>query len=229
MLEKESDGSAKNATGRIDRCGPSQRQLRWRLMPIRFRCASCGQPIEVDDEHAQRLVACPYCRKTITAPAQSTLPDSETVPTASPLRGLHPMPGGQFPLPPVSVYSPGGSTNKLAVVAFVLACSLIGWLIAATVIASNHLLELEEIAKEIGPGGTMQDQWRVMLDFADRQGGEFPTWFVAIGLIYLLAMVTWLAALVCALIAVRRIPRRGLATAALVICALSFGLVLLAS
>jgi hypothetical protein len=162
-------------------------------------------------------------------PAQSTLPDPETVPVASPLRGSQPMGARSFAPPGVGVYAHARSGNTLAVVAFALACSIVGWLIAAMVIASNHLLELEEIAKEIGPAGTMQDQWRVMIDFADRQGGEFPAWFVAMGLVYLMAMATWLAALVCGLIAVRRVPRRGLATAALVICALCLGLILVAA
>jgi DNA-directed RNA polymerase subunit RPC12/RpoP len=42
-------------------------------MSIQFRCTSCQQPIEVDDEHAGQHAACPYCRTVITVPAQSTL------------------------------------------------------------------------------------------------------------------------------------------------------------
>ena len=41
-------------------------------MSIQFLCPACSQPIEIDDEWSARPVACPYCRKTITAPESST-------------------------------------------------------------------------------------------------------------------------------------------------------------
>jgi len=49
-------------------------------MPIRFYCASCARPIEVDDEHAGKVAACPYCRQVVPVPPQSTY-----VPTAQPV------------------------------------------------------------------------------------------------------------------------------------------------
>jgi hypothetical protein len=51
-------------------------------MPIRFYCASCRRPIEVDDEHAGMVATCPYCRQVVPVPAQSTY-----VPTARPAEG----------------------------------------------------------------------------------------------------------------------------------------------
>ena len=42
-------------------------------MAIQFHCANCGQPIEVDQEHAGRTAACPYCQSMIRAPTESTL------------------------------------------------------------------------------------------------------------------------------------------------------------
>lgn len=51
-------------------------------MAIQFTCPACGQPIEVDDEMANRAVTCPYCRKVGTAPATSTLDASATPPAA---------------------------------------------------------------------------------------------------------------------------------------------------
>ena len=41
-------------------------------MPIQFCCTNCSQPIEVDDEHAGKTAACPYCRFMVTVPQQST-------------------------------------------------------------------------------------------------------------------------------------------------------------
>jgi hypothetical protein len=42
-------------------------------MAIQFACPACQQPIEVDDEWADQTVSCPYCRRVVRAPAQSTL------------------------------------------------------------------------------------------------------------------------------------------------------------
>jgi len=42
-------------------------------MPIQFKCPSCSQPIEVDDDHAQTQVICYYCSNVITVPDASTL------------------------------------------------------------------------------------------------------------------------------------------------------------
>ncbi|MCG3126429.1 MAG: hypothetical protein CHACPFDD_01264 [Phycisphaerae bacterium] len=77
-------------------------------MPIQFNCASCGQPIEVDDEHAGRVAACPYCQRVVNVPENSTL-----APLAAPLarpatdgtdagdspRGLPPIPPLEQPDP----------------------------------------------------------------------------------------------------------------------------------
>ena len=40
-------------------------------MNIQFPCKSCGKYIEVDGEWANRLVQCPYCSSTVTAPESS--------------------------------------------------------------------------------------------------------------------------------------------------------------
>lgn len=42
-------------------------------MAIQFRCPSCRQPIEVDDEFRGQPAACPYCRRVVTVPAESEL------------------------------------------------------------------------------------------------------------------------------------------------------------
>ena len=40
-------------------------------MPIQFRCQSCEQPVEVDDEAAHQMVVCPFCKNLSQAPATS--------------------------------------------------------------------------------------------------------------------------------------------------------------
>lgn len=64
-------------------------------MSIQFFCSSCGQPIEVDDEHADQTAACPYCDKLVRVPRESTYrPDRDVI--ARPASDGH----RAVPLPP---------------------------------------------------------------------------------------------------------------------------------
>ncbi len=189
-------------------------------MAIRFQCAACSQPLEVDDDLAQRLVACPYCRKTVTAPAVSTLADADLVPSASPLSARE---FGEFAPPPGfnGVAVPSDSGNALAIVAFALACAVLVLALVAGMILGAHRIELEELTKQLQAAGDgIGDQFRALTEFANERGGEFPGWFMAAGLISMTAIGTWMAALVCGLIAIRRPRRRSFAVAALMICGL---------
>ncbi len=58
-------------------------------MPIQFQCAGCDQPIEVDDAHAGQAAQCPYCRRVVTVPPESTL---VAQPVAARAAGLPPVP-----------------------------------------------------------------------------------------------------------------------------------------
>lgn len=49
-------------------------------MPIRFACHHCHSPIEVDDEYANQVATCPFCRTVVRVPAESTLDLTEPVP-----------------------------------------------------------------------------------------------------------------------------------------------------
>jgi hypothetical protein len=42
-------------------------------MAIQFHCPGCSQPIEVDDVHAGQAAACPYCRRVVSVPTESSL------------------------------------------------------------------------------------------------------------------------------------------------------------
>ena len=179
------------------------------LMAIRFQCPACAQPIEVDDDLARNVVACPYCRKTVTAPSESTLRDPGQVPVAAP--SASPVAALERP-----DYGPGPRGNALAVVSFVLACGVLILYFVVVTIAVKHRIELEELMKEISDaGGGFAGQFQAMNEYAQESGGTFPAWFLAIGFLTLAAMCTWVAGLVCGLIAVRRPERRGFAVAAL--------------
>jgi len=77
-------------------------------MAIRFCCAQCGQPIEVDDEHAGRTAACPYCRHVMSVPQESTYQAEAAVPART-LSGGGRQPEGIGPLPePPAIHAPPG-------------------------------------------------------------------------------------------------------------------------
>lgn len=188
-------------------------------MAIRFQCGACSQPIEVDDEWSLRAVACPYCRKTITAPSESTLGDLARIPMASPLLAV----GSAFALPtlaPGSYATRDSNANPLAVAAFILAAAMvILWLSSAMIVAS-HSLDLEQLQKELQPqpGADTASQVQSMMKYFEAHGGRFPGWLLALGWLLIFAMATWPAAIVCGLLALRRRARRPMAVIALVSC-----------
>jgi DNA-directed RNA polymerase subunit RPC12/RpoP len=187
-------------------------------MTIRFQCGACSQPIEVDDEWASRAVACPYCRKTIAAPGESTITDLSHVPVASPLRGGEAGPGGLAPGPGVRV-APVYHANRLAVVAAALAAALVAFAICFLWIAVTHRLELEEFAQSMTEAGGFAGMFDAQQEFYEARGG-IPSWVVALGMVEGATGLTWIATLVCGVIAVRRPRRRGLAVSALVVAGL---------
>lgn len=65
-------------------------------MPIRFSCPACHQPLEVDDAWGGESVACPYCKRVITAPQNSTWP-AQRVLQASPATAATAQPGEAGP------------------------------------------------------------------------------------------------------------------------------------
>ena len=165
-------------------------------MAIRFQCGACSQPIEVDDEWAQRAVACPYCRKTITAPSESTLGDLSRIPMATPLMDV----GSTVALPAPSSYAPPDSkANPLAVAAFILAAAMIILLLSGAMIVTSHALELEQLQKELQPmpGVDSGSQLRAVMEYIDAHGGQFPGWLVAVGVLQISSMAACAAAIVC--------------------------------
>lgn len=182
-------------------------------MAIRFLCAACSQPIEVDDGWASRLVACPYCRKTVTAPSQSTLTDFSAIPVASALgasRDAVAVSGGSLP-------ARSAGSNPLALVAFGLSCLMMALLAIFWITVSAHTLELADFEREFRQGaGDSASQLNAMMEYARRHGGQFPRWLIAAGLLQVAVLALCVAAATCGVLAVRHKPRRGLAIVALV-------------
>jgi hypothetical protein len=171
----------------------------------------------VDDEWAQRAVACPYCRKTITAPSESTLGDLSRIPMASPLLAV----GNAVALPaPASYAPPNPNANPLAVAAFILAAAMVILLLSRAMILASHALDLEQLQKDLQPkpGAASGSQLQAVMEYVNAHGGQFPGWLVAVGVLQISAMAACAAAIVCGLLALRRTARRALAVIALVSC-----------
>ncbi|GAF80953.1 unnamed protein product [marine sediment metagenome] len=187
-------------------------------MAIRFQCASCSQPIEVDDEWASKTVACPYCHKTVTAPAESTLGDVAQIPTALPL-DTGPADAVAAPPPPHPLASRDVSGNRIAVAALVLACGTVALLGAANLILAPHHEELNRLMESNSPDRTIGERMELQAEYFQEMGGV-PGWMLAASVCLITAAMAWLASIVCAVIGMRRVRRRRLAVFALVIAAL---------
>jgi hypothetical protein len=181
-------------------------------MAIRFHCAACNQPIEVDDEWALRTVACPYCHKTVTAPAQSTLEDLAEVPLATPLRLP---PENVVSSPPAYVAAQDHRRNPFAIAALILAVLAFLSLLLVEVVGASHRQEMEEYAR---PGMTLREQFEASSKMMEDHGGTWPGWFIAVVVLSGLSCLVWPAATVCGVVGVFRQHRRNLAVIALVIC-----------
>jgi hypothetical protein len=138
-----------------------------------------------------------------------------------PPRGAEAAGTGARPAAPGHAYADARtapSGNALAVVAFVLACVTLVMFFSAGMILNNHSLEFEEFTKLVEESGTtLSGQMKAWNEFLERRGGQPPVWFFAFTALSFGSMALGVVALVCGLVAVRRLERRGLAIAALCI------------
>lgn len=180
-------------------------------MEIRFPCPSCKQPIEIDQEWASRAVACPYCRKTVTAPAESTLGPIDDIPMGRPLSAPQ-MPSDEHP-----ATQPPTPSSTLSVAALITACSMIAMVMITSAVALPHASELIEMQQT---DGTLEENLQAMQRLIDSEGGSFPTWLVVVVLLTCVSMFAWLGAVVLGILALYRSSRKNLAAIALGICGL---------
>lgn len=174
----------------------------------------------MDDEWAQKLVSCPYCRNTITAPAQSTLPEPSAIPSATGLAQPEttPTPGvpryATVPTPP--------TTNVLAKVAFALACLVVILCVLCWSVAYANREALAPLLQP-DPGATFAEQLRAGREYAESVDPAEAAPLMVISLLMWSAGLVWVAALVCSIISMTRPVQRNWAIGALVLtCASPF-------
>ncbi len=183
-------------------------------MAIQFNCPGCRQPVEVDDEWAGEHVACPFCQRVVTAPAESTITalQNDLPPTA---RKLSPT-AADGVMATAAVAPP--RYNRLAVVGFGLGLAAIFLLILG-------LILLQFVIKQLEPNLTFEEQQKKMMEFSSdpETAGRIMLGSGA----FCLSFACWLAGLIVSVIAVMRkdLPGRRLAFAGIacsVLCLLLF-------
>ncbi len=146
-------------------------------MAIQFACPACQQPIEVDDEWANQTVSCPYCRRIVRAPAQSTLQFGEVRTASQPgVNGMARAPGtfaNSPPPPPPGTYAAprpaydavgvplapdatGGSLGNLALV-----CGIVAWVImvvAAAMMVPTFRRVLDAVSTTMPSGARVSER-----------------------------------------------------------------------
>ena len=178
-------------------------------MDIQFQCPACSQPIEIGPEWGGKAVVCPYCNKTVTAPQESTYQPAPEAPVARP----SPAPTGfevVDEVPAMPQYARPGGRNPIALWALMLSCASLVCVVIAKVIFAPHTSEMQRLVSE---GKTPMEVQQFILE---QHGGTLPDWLLHGSLLVFLALLLWLAGLVCALLGVRQEPRRRLAVMSLI-------------
>jgi len=149
-------------------------------MPIQFCCTQCGQPIEVDDEHAGQTAACPYCRHMVGVPAQSTYNPAAAA-SARPATSagtIPPQPG----VPPVPYAAPDEQRPLQPTVRrraattlgnYALICTLLAMILYGAGIIGGISLTFGELAKH--PGATLD---RAQIEASQQLMTQQP-WIIA--------------------------------------------------
>ncbi len=214
-------------------------------MAIQFACAACQQPIEVDDAWANQTVSCPYCRRVVLAPAQSTLQLDMVPPASKPgMAGTAPGSGDftAMPPPPPRDYPLGAGQRTSATVGaatvgppagnalgnWSVVLGVLAWvgLIAAAAVLMPTLKEIMDSVATSMPTGTSIPQHELNQRLQERLQERVlkdPTAMKTV-MLALVAMVgaelLGLIGLILGLLgASRSNVRKGTAIAGVVICA----------
>lgn len=199
-------------------------------MAIQFHCVACGKPIEVDDSWAGRLVECPYCHDTVTAPAFSSMgvAPAASGPLDEPRRPVAPEYEGSLASPhvPSSMYPYGPAKssgysarrgNRVAVVALILACAALMIGLGASIAAASIVIST------VGADASQEQ----MEAFMEEAAKDPPPGLLKAGFAMMGSAGVWLAGLVCGIVGVSREPR-GVAIGALCVLAVPALLFILA-
>lgn len=190
-------------------------------MPIRFTCPACRQPLEIDDDWGGQSVACPYCRKVVTAPRTSTWLSGE-IPVASPGRpeSASPPPPGFAPPPPPPGYEapPYRPSERVGSAGWALTLSVLGALVAVGVSLVWLGMFGGKVMQRTGPEATQEEVNRIVQELVAK--GETPRHPALAGAATAAALASIAGLVLGVRSLVRQEPRRGLAIAACILGAM---------
>ncbi len=187
-------------------------------MAIQFNCVSCQKAIEVADEWSCRLVECPYCGDTITAPGISQTPVRPAVPRATPASDF----AGSTPQPAYQSAPQAYETRDFELVAprkqfdGLALAGLLFCLASMVLYGVATVLFVTAIFERVGPNAT-QEQLEA---FAKEVSEDPPAWATKMLMLGLLAFGVWLVGAIMSVIAFvrnRKDPRGKLAFWALLL------------
>lgn len=122
-------------------------------MPIQFCCTQCGQPIEVDDQHAGQTAACPYCRHMVSVPQTSTY-QPETAAPARPAGAPPTVTPSQGPFVPSGDAREEWLAKRRAAAAtfgtYALICTALGLVLFGIGAVGSAIV----LMREVGPAAT---------------------------------------------------------------------------
>lgn len=160
-----------------------------------------------------RLVACPYCRRTITAPRETILPETGDVAEARPGAVIAPPTANPAaPIRAVPMPTRNGPMIAAAVLLGISLASLVGYFM----VFAGHSQELAQMMPTTFPpdmAAIGKAQQRLLEEY-----GGIPPWMLALGAFEVTAGLAWLGAVVCGIVGVTgRRPRKGTAITVLVL------------
>ncbi len=182
--------------------------------------------MEIDNEWAGKTVACPFCHSQIVAPTESRLTNSEDVPMATAMQSsppVHPSTLASTPTEGWKSTSETAGSNRLAIVAVVLAGVMLISFIIFNRLMSAHVTEVQAVAEKVQQAieqgkGVLVAVQKAQLEFLEKNDGAMPTWLAAAVACEMLGGLAWLSSLICAVIAIRRPAHKRYSLAALVAC-----------
>lgn len=187
-------------------------------MAIQFTCVSCEKAIEVADEWSCRLVECPYCGDTVTAPGISQPPPKPADQVVTPIASIE----GSTPQ---QTFQPAANTYEASDFKLVqrrkrfdgLALTgLIFCFASMALYAASVGLFVIEVFERAGPNAS-PDQ---LQEFAKQASENPPAWANKMMLVGGLAFGVWLIGAIISIAAYirnRRNPRGKLANWALLL------------
>ncbi len=199
-------------------------------MAIRFICPACRQPLEIDDAWGGQSVACPYCRRVVTAPQTNTWPAGdvrvaspahpEGVQGASPGFAPPPPPPGFAPPPPPPGFGQqaGYAPARPRSAGWALTLALAGAAVAIGVGLVWFVMLLGLAMDHAGPNATQAELERAWQEIVAKGQAPRSPGLAGAAVAAVLASAAGLVLGVRSL--VRQEPGRGLAIAACVVGAL---------